>query len=399
MVHCCAVAETSLRELALLFLRLGTTAFGGPAAHIALMRHEVVVRRGWLSEARFLDLLGISSVIPGPTSTELAIHIGWERRGWAGLWVAGLAFIVPAVLITGALAWAYVAYGHVPAVGWALYGVKPVILAVVAQAIVGLAPQAARTPVLRVLGLAALGAALAGLHELLVLGACALMMLALGPRRERPTEPPSGAQPGEPPRGLLPLALGLGATTTAATLVTPTALFLVFVRIGAVLFGSGYVLLAFLRSELVERLGWLTEAQLIDAIAVGQVTPGPVFTTATFIGYVLAGPLGALGATAGIFLPAFVFVALSGPLLAQVQRSARARAALDGINVGSLGLMGAVTLALGRGALVDAPTVALAVGATAALLGTKKVGPTLLIVLGAVVGGVVHQLGWAANGG
>jgi chromate transporter len=179
---------------------------------------------------------------------------------------------------------------------------------------VGLAPQAARTPVLRVLGLAALGAALAGLHELLVLGACALMMLALGPRRERPTEPPSGAQPGEPPRGLLPLALGLGATTTAATLVTPTALFLVFVRIGAVLFGSGYVLLAFLRSELVERLGWLTEAQLLDAIAVGQVTPGPVFTTATFIGYVLAGPLGALGATAGIFLPAFVFVALSGPL-------------------------------------------------------------------------------------
>ncbi|HEX5831013.1 MAG TPA: chromate efflux transporter, partial [Gemmatimonadaceae bacterium] len=289
-------AASRLPELALVFLKLGTIAFGGPAVHVAMMEDEVVRRRGWLSRERFLDYVGASNLIPGPNSTELAIHIGRERAGWPGLVVAGTCFILPAFLIVWTIAWAYVRWGQLPRAQAVLYGVQPVVIAVVAQALWRLGRGAVTNWRLALLGAAAAGAVLAGVDELLVLLLGGLAALAL---RHAPGAAAGAALP------LLPAIPAIPAVSAAS----PGALFLVFAKIGSVLFGSGYVLLAFLRSELVVGRGWLTERQLLDAVAVGQVTPGPVFTTATFVGYVLAGHAGAVAATAGIFLPAFAFVA------------------------------------------------------------------------------------------
>jgi chromate transporter len=380
-------ARTSLAELALLFLRLGATAFGGPAAHIAMMRDEVVRRRKWLSEERFLDLLGATNLIPGPNSTEMAIHIGWQRRRWSGLLVAGLAFILPAMLLTGALAWAYVRFGKLPQTAWLLWGIKPVILAVVLQALWGLAPTAARTWPLRILAVAAVTASALGLHELLILlGSGAL---AAAPQLGR-------NHGGRSLRQVLPMApvVPVAAGVSLASAVTLPGLFWVFFKIGSVLFGSGYVLLAFLRANLVQRLHWLTESQLIDAITAGQVTPGPVFTTATFVGYLLSGPAGALVATAGIFLPAFVFVALSGPLVPRLRASPSAGAFLDGVNVASLALIAVVTVELGRAAIVDLTTALLGLIAAVALL-RLRLNSTWLILGGAIVGIGAHLVGLA----
>jgi chromate transporter len=375
--------ETSLAELARLFLRLGSTAFGGPAAHVAMMRDEVVKRREWLTDGEFLDLLGATNLIPGPNSTEMAIHVGWARRRWAGLAVAGAAFILPATLITGALAWAYVRYGNLPQARWLLYGVKPVILAIVFQAIWGLAPHAVRTWSLRALGAVAVTAATFGVHELAVLfGSGLLSVAASGLRRGSGGAACAGLGP------ILPAAAGAVGLSAAASAVTLNGIFWLFCRTGAVLFGSGYVLLAFLRADLVERLGWLTEAQLLDAIAAGQVTPGPVFTTATFVGWLLAGPAGALVATAGIFLPAFVFVALSAPLVPRLRASRAAAAFLDGVNVASLALMAVVTALLGRTAIVDVPTALLATTAVLLLL-RFRMNSTWLVLGGAVVGAII----------
>jgi chromate transporter len=298
----------TLRELALLFLRLGTTAFGGPAAHIAMMEDEVVRRRKWLTSEEFLDLLGATNLIPGPNSTEMAIHVGHRRGGWPGLLVASSCFIVPAALIVLAFAWCYMRYRSLPETDAVLYGVKPVIIAIVLQALWGLARSAVKNRLLGVVGAAAVVASFFGVNEIaLLFAAGALVAMVRGARRAR----------GRPP-ALLLAAPGVpmgGAAAAAAASFSLGILFLTFLKIGAVLFGSGYVLLAFLRADLVHRLHWLTEGQLLDAVAVGQVTPGPVFTTATFIGYMLGGLPGAVVATVGIFLPAFVFVAASGPLL------------------------------------------------------------------------------------
>jgi chromate transporter len=381
-----APERTSLRELAALFLRLGVTAFGGPAVHIAMMQDEVVARRRWLSEEKFLDLLSAANLIPGPNSTELAIHVGFERRRWAGLVVAGVAFIVPAMLITAAVGWAYVRYGTLPAATWLLYGVKPAMMVIVLQALRGLLPTAAKTTLLRVLAGAAVLGALLGVHELIVLFGAGLGALLFGLRRSR-------GSLGAALHQVAPVVPALAASGAATTLTLPS-LFWVFCKTGSVLFGSGYVLLAFLRADLVERLHWLTEAQLIDAIAVGQITPGPVFTTATFVGYVLAGPSGALVATAGIFLPAFVFVALSGPLVPRLRASPGAAAFLDGVNAASLALMTVVTLQLGRAALVDLPTALIALVAVVLVL-RWKINATWLVLGGALVGYVVHALGAA----
>jgi chromate transporter len=379
--------RTSLRELALLFLKLGATAFGGPAAHVALMEDEVVRRRSWLTREEFLDYVGAANLIPGPTSTELAIHIGHARAGWPGLLVAGTCFIVPATLLVGLAAWAYVTYGALPAVAGVLYGVKPVVIAIVAQALWGLGRSALKSVWLAVVAMLAATAVAAGVHELLVLATAAgmgvLPRARCGPRGASALIVTSGG--------------ALATTTIAAAGASASApafglwpLFLLFVKIGSVLFGSGYVLLAFLRAGLVERLGWLTEAQLIDAIAVGQVTPGPVFTTATFVGYVLGGPAAAVAATIGIFLPAFVFVALSGPLVPRMRRSAWAGAALDGVNAASLALMAVVSWQLGRAALLDVTTVAMAIGSAVALM-RYRVNSTWLIAGGAVVGWIASR--------
>jgi chromate transporter len=376
-------SATSLAELARLFLRLGVISFGGPAAHIALMEDEIVRRRRWLTREEFLDLLGAANLIPGPNSTELAIHIGRVRAGWAGLFVAGACFIAPAALIVLGIAWAYVRFGALPAAARVMAAVAPVVIAVVIQAIVGLARTALRSRELVILGVAAVLAGMLGVHELVILLAAAGIM-AIGRASIAARDGSRAAT------FVMTLASGeslAGATGVGAVALTP--LFLVFLKIGAVLFGSGYVLLAFLRADLVVRLGWLTERQLLDAVAVGQVTPGPVFTTATFVGYVLGGVRGAAVATLGIFLPAFVFVAASGPLLPRVRRSPVARAALDGVNVASLALMVVVTGELTRNALTGPVAIALAVGSAVALL-RWRVNVAWLVLVGALVGLLVH---------
>ncbi len=372
--------RTTLTELAALFLRLGATSFGGPAAHIAMMEDEVVRRRGWLTRAEFLDLLGATNLIPGPNSTELAIHIGHRRAGWPGLLVAGACFIVPAMLIVLALAWAYVRFGRLPEAAGLLYGVKPVVISIVLQALLGLARAAVKSPTLGVAGAAAVAATAAGVHELVVLGAVGMAIALLGWAGER-TSPGRSA----PSVGPLAAPIAAAGVATGAAAFGLGPLFLFFLKVGSVLFGSGYVLLAFLRADLVTRWGWLTEGQLIDAVAVGQVTPGPLFTTATFIGYVLGGLRGGLVATLGIFLPAFVFVAASGPLVPRLRRSPVAGAFLDGVNVASLALMAVVTWQLGRSALVDLPTVSLAV-VSGVLLLRYRINSAWLVLVGALVG-------------
>lgn len=387
--------KPALREVALLFLKLGTTAFGGPAAHVALMEEEVVRRRQWLTRDEFLDLLGAAHLIPGPNSTELAIHIGHRRAGWPGLLVAGVCFILPAFTLVTLAAWAYVEFGKLPAAEGLLRGVKPVIIAVVAQALWGLGRSALKTRALVLVGLAAAGLVAAGLHELLVLFGAGTVMIVHHRTLSGPG-PRSGGDPG-PRRLLLPI-VGLGTTlplaavsagTGAATGFSLGALFLFFLKVGSVLFGSGYVLLAFLRSDLVERWGWLTEAQLLDAVAIGQFTPGPLFTTATFVGYLLGGFWAGVVATVGIFLPAFVFVALSGPFVPRLRSSPTAGAFLDGVNVASLALMAVVTWHLGRDALADLPSVLLAL-ASAVLLLQFRINSAWLVAGGALIGVVLH---------
>lgn len=362
--------------MAALFLRLGTTAFGGPAAHIALMRDEVVARRRWLTDQEFLDLVSAANLIPGPNSTELAIHIGHHVAGWRGLLAAGVCFILPATVIVTAVAWAYVTFGALPPVGGVLYGVKPVVLAVVAQAVWKLGRTSVKDRFLAVVGVIALALVAFGVHELIVLFGTGMVVAALRIARRRPAP-------------LLGIALPVFAAPPAAgSAVVPFGLwplFWEFVKVGSVLFGSGYVLVAFLRSGLVERNGWLTERQLLDAVAVGQVPPGPVFTTATFVGYLLGGPAGAAVATVGIFLPAFAFVAASIPLLARLRRSETVRAFLDGVNVASLALMAAVTVPLAGSAVVDGLTASMAAGSLIALL-RFRLNTTWLVLAGAVVG-------------
>ena len=361
-----------MREVAFLFLKLGVTAFGGPAAHVAMMQDEVVRRRGWLSDQEFLDLLGATNLIPGPNSTELAIHIGHRRAGWPGLLAAGICFILPAALIVSAIAWLYVEYGSLPQVEGVLYGVKPVMIAIVLLALYSLARTALKRRGLALVAIVSGVAAFFGANELVVLfGAGVLCAVS---------------------QRVLFSAVALPALLWQAGIPTPMAkpfglwsLFAFFVKVGSVLFGSGYVLLAFLRADLVERWRWLTEAQLLDAIAMGQVTPGPVFTTATFIGYLLAGPLGAFLATVGIFLPAFIFVALSGPMIPRLRRSATAGAVLDGVNAASVALMAVVTWHLGSSAITDWITLALALGSTI-VLRWSRVNSAWLIAVGALAG-------------
>jgi len=369
-----ARGSTPLSQLASLFLKLGSTAFGGPAVHIAMMEDEVVRRRCWLTRAEFLDLLGATNLIPGPNSTELAIHIGHARAGWRGLLVAGAAFILPAVTLVGALAWAYVRFGTLPAATAILYGIKPVVIAVVLQALWRLGRAALKTPALVGLGAAAIVAVLLGGNEL------AILLLA-------GVIPAVVTQTARRARGDAASWVFLAAMPAPAAAL-PFGLwpmFLLFLKIGAVLFGSGYVLLAFLQADFVDRLGWITQTQLLDAVAIGQATPGPVFTTATFIGYLLGGAKGAIVATVGIFLPAFLFVALSGRLLPRLRNSPPFRAGLDGVNVASLALMATVTWHLGRTALVDPLAIVLA-GASGLLLIRYRLNSIWLILGGATVG-------------
>jgi chromate transporter len=381
-----------LQEVARIFLTFGIIGFGGPAAHVALMREELVRRRLWVTDEQFIDLLGATNLIPGPNSTEMAMHLGHVRAGMAGLVVGGACFIAPAMVIVMALAAVYVAVGTRPEVAALLYGVKPVIIAVVAQALWALMRTAVKNVTLGIGAVVLFALSLAGVNEiaLLVIGGVALAAIAARPRSRA-------------------AAAGLAMLMAPATALAGPAGFSVagmgaiFLKIGSVLYGSGYVLLAFLRADFVERLGWLSDRQLLDAIAIGQVTPGPVLTTATFIGYVLGGPWAAVVATVAIFLPGFVFVALSGPLIPRLRGWRWTAALMDGVNVASLSLMAAVSVQLGRAALFDDPmrlfqsplavlvAIALTLVAGALLLKTR-VNSVWLVAGGAGVGGAAYLL-------
>ena len=378
----------ALAQLAALFLRLGATAFGGPAAHVAMMRSEVVDRRRWLTDAEFLDLLAATHLIPGPNSTEMAIHLGLRRGGLPGLAIAGVCFILPAALIVAAIAYAYARFGGTPQAAWLMYGIGPVIIAVILQAVWKLGRAALTGPLQIALGAAVALLSLAGVNELALL-AGGTLAVAAGRRAQGAAAAGVLAALGAA-ANLVGAAAG-AAATAAAVPVTLTRLTLFFLKVGSILFGSGYVLIAFLRADLTERWAWLTEQQLIDAVSAGQVTPGPVFTTATFIGYLLQGWAGAVLATAAIFAPGFLFVAATQPLIARLRASRTASGLLDGVVVASLGLMAAVTWQLGPSAIVDVPTAVIGAAAAAALLFWNP-NTTWLIAGGAAAG-------WLLRGG
>lgn len=372
-----------LSEVAGLFLKLGFTAFGGPAAHIGMMHDEVVKRRKWLNDEEFLDLLGATNLIPGPNSTEMVIHLSFMRAGRPGLIVGGVCFITPAMLIVLLLAWAYGRWGTLPQAEGLLYGVKPVVIAIIGLALWNLGQKAVKGWVTAVTATIVLAFYFfTDINEVVLLLVGGLLVTAVLNFRRRL----DGLGLAIPLSGVM--AASSGAAQTLSQLAASfnlTTLFLIFLKIGSVLYGSGYVLLAFLRADFVERLGWLTDQQLIDAIAIGQVTPGPVFTTATFIGYILGGTPGALLATLGIFLPSFIFVALSSPIIPRLRRSPWVGGLLDGVNVASLALMTAVTWQLGRASLTDPPTTVVGL-ISFVLLFRYKVNTTWLIAGGAVIG-------------
>ena len=366
-----ASSRARLAELARFFGRLSLTAFGGPAAHIGLMHREVVEGKRWLTDGEFLDLVGASNAIPGPTSTEVAMYVGRRRAGIAGLVVAGLAFILPAAAVVGVLAWVYARHGTTPALDSVFAGIKPVVLAVVALAVLQLGRTAVKSPTLAVIGAAVLGLYLAGLDEPVLLLAAAAVAATITLRPRLMSAPV-----------LLPVLVAVGAAGGEAGLVRIAG---VFLKVGALLFGSGYVLLAFLQSDLVEGGGFLTQDQLLDAVAVGQFTPGPLFTTATFVGYLLAGAPGALVATVAIFLPSFVMVAALEPVVVRMRRSVATAAALDGLNVAAVALMAGVTWVLAREAVVDAPTAVVALVA-GVVLWRWRINAAWLLAAGAAWG-------------
>lgn len=364
-----------LIELGQLFLRFGFTAFGGPAAHIAMLRQEAVEKRKWLDDDHFLDLIGATNLIPGPNSTEMVLHVGYLRAGIPGLLVAGIGFIVPAFLMVLGFAWLYVRFGSTPQADSLLYGIKPIIIAVILTALWGLGKKALKDPLTGLVGASVFILSLLGLNELVLLAAGAALVLLFRVGRELTQKLFL----------LLPASLPISNLNLAGSDVSIPFLFLAFLKIGSVLYGSGYVLLAFLRADLVERLGWLTDQQLIDAIAVGQVTPGPVFTTATFVGFLLGGLPGALVATGGIFLPAFILVGITNPLIPRLRQSEWTAALLDGVNAAALGLMAAVTWQLGLSSLVDPATISLAILAAVVLL-RYRINSAWLVLAGGALG-------------
>jgi len=368
--------DAKLKEVAALFLKLGTIGFGGPAAHISMMQREVVTKRKWIDEQHFLDLIGATNLIPGPNSTEMAIHIGRERAGWKGLIVAGLCFILPAVLITALFAWLYKQYGHLPQVQPFIYGIKPAIIAIILAAIVPLAKRSLKSLEMRLMGLAALVLSLAGLNEIMVMFGAGFFALSLAALRNKQLK--SGAN------SIIPFTM-LQITSASMVSVSNANLFLIFLKIGAILYGSGYVLFAFLDAELVAN-GLLSRHQLMDAIAVGQFTPGPVFSSVTFIGYQIHGWTGAIVSTIAIFLPSFVFVALLNPLVKKMRNSTLFSSFLDAVNVASVAIIAVICYQMGKESISDWRTALIALLSIALLLSFKKVNSALVVIGGATLG-------------
>ncbi|MEM1318924.1 MAG: chromate efflux transporter [Bacteroidota bacterium] len=365
--------QNKLKEIAQLFFKLGSIAFGGPAAHIAMMEDEVVKKRGWMSEQHFLDLIGATNLIPGPNSTEMTMHCGHERAGWKGLVVAGVCFIFPAVVITGVLAWLYQRYGQLPEVEPFIYGIKPAVIAIILSALYRLGKRALKSVELGILGAITLVATLLGLHEILALFGCGLLglllYLAKRPRRSA--------------NSFAPLLL-LQASSLK--------ILLTFLKVGAILYGSGYVLFAFLDAELVAT-GLLSREELIDAVAVGQFTPGPVLSTATFIGWQLNGFWGALAATVGIFLPSFLFVKLLNPLIPRMRKSKLLSAILDAVNIAAVAVILAVCIEMGKDTLTDWRTVLIALASVVMVFGFKKLNSAFVVLGGALLGYLLTFIG------
>jgi len=370
--------ENRLKEVASVFFKLGCFAFGGPAAHIAMMQEEVVHKRKWMTEQHFLDLMGATNLIPGPNSTEMTMHCGHERAGWKGLFVAGFCFIFPAVVITGFFAWLYQQYGELPNVKPIIYGIKPAVIAIIVMAGYKLGKKAIKNTELAVLGAAALAACLLGVNEILVIFSFGIIGLILYYiKRSKSTL-----------HSFLPLVL--------LQIVTPNTInsfkiFLSFLKVGAILYGSGYVLFAFLDTELVAR-GWLSRQVMIDAVAIGQITPGPVLSTATFIGWQMNGVTGALAATLGIFLPSFLFVWLLNPIIPKLSKSKLARAILDAVNVAAVALIAAVCIEMSKETLTDWRTIVIAIISFVLVYFVKKFNSAYVVIIGAVLGYLLYLI-------
>jgi chromate transporter len=370
--------KNDLKEIALLFFKLGSIAFGGPAAHIAMMEDEVVRKRKWMTQEHFLDLMGATNLIPGPNSTEMTMHCGHERAGWKGLFVAGSCFIFPAVVITSVFAWLYATYGQLPEVAPFIYGIKPAVIAIIVMAAYRLGKKAVKNTELAILGVATLVACLLGLNEILALFGCGLVGLALYfIKKGKPTL-----------KSFIPLLL---FQVIDPSKIGTLKIFLTFLKVGAILYGSGYVLFAFLDSELVAT-GWLTRQALIDAIAVGQITPGPVLSTATFIGWQLHGVTGAIVATLGIFLPSFVFVLVLNPLIPKMRKSKIIGAILDAVNVAAVALIVAVCFQMGKDTLTDWRTIVIGIAGLLTVFVFKKLNSAFIVLGGALAGYVFSFL-------
>ncbi len=375
-----------LKEITQVFFKLGATAFGGPAAHVAMMEDEIVKKRKWLPREQFMDLYGATNLLPGPNSTELAIHLGYERGGWLGLVIGGVSFILPAMLIVMVIAKIYTVYGALPEVSGIMYGIKPVIIAILLQALIRLGKSAVKNVPTGVLGAGVILLSFLGFHEIMLLALSGVMMMLIANRKKlRGTHTHMSVI-----FPLFPIATAVTKSISVKSMEL-SSLFLNFLKIGSVLYGSGYVLLAFLEADFVERYGVLTSQQLLDAVSVGQFTPGPVFTTATFIGYIIQGVPGAILATIGIFLPAFVLVGLLNPVIPKLRSSSWVGGILDGVNVASWGLMAVVSYKLGIAAVVDLPTIILALISLVVVF-KFKINTAWLVLAGGVVGLVLSIL-------
>lgn len=368
-----AVNENKVKVIAHVFLKLGITAFGGPAAHIAMMQQEVVVKRNWMSEEHFLDMIGATNLIPGPNSTEMAIHIGHDQAGWKGLMVAGLCFICPAVSITLFFAWLYKQYGLLPEVQPFIYGIKPAIISVILAAVYPLAKKSLKSIRLWIIGGLVLGLSLSGVNEIFLLFGAGISSILLNVMAKEKTI-----------HSFIPVVL-LQISNSNTISAKNLSLFLIFLKVGAILYGSGYVLFAFLDAELVET-GMLTRQQLIDAIAVGQFTPGPVFSSVTFIGYQINGLSGAVLATIAIFLPSFVFVALLHPMMKKIRNSNLLSAFLDAVNVASVAIIIAVCSEMAKDSITDWRTIAIAVISLVFVFRFKKINSALIVLGGSLLG-------------
>ncbi|MBC8757103.1 chromate efflux transporter [Kordia sp. YSTF-M3] len=372
----------NLKEVATVFLKLGMFAFGGPAAHIAMMEDEVVSKRKWMTREHFLDLMGATNLIPGPNSTEMTMHCGHERAGWKGLFVAGISFIFPAVVFTTILAYLYVSYGKLPQIEPFLYGIKPAVIAIILSAIYKLGNKALKNWQLAVIGMATVIASVCGINEITIIllgGFIGLIWLGVPKMSDKKLNVFAPA---------FLISSGIALTKT----VTNAKLFFVFLKVGAILFGSGYVLVAYLDAELVEKLGWLTKSELLDAIAIGQFTPGPVLSTASFVGYQINGIWGALVATLGIFLPSFIFVLVLNPIVPKLRKSKLASGFLDAVNISAVGIMIGVTYHLSEEILINWQSITIAIISMVLVFYYKKLNAFWIVIIGAILGYILYQL-------